>query len=1073
MDTINDEHLQKLFEILDGVMSPDNEIRSKAENILFKTISEYPNQAAIGLLICTEKAQDENVKLLCSLVLRQMLNALNSKDTYVWERLAENSMAFIRIQLLKLTRKEASPMIKRNLSITVSTLASTIISGKGRRGSWDELLPTILDWTALDNLHAECALLILSELFYYMTDDIIQIEENIFKMFSKHIVSSSSDLVLATVRAACSLIGAIDTPNAMFFQELVLPMLKAVIDISVYDSHLGMMAMNSLVELADSEPTFFRRHISSCYKVILRLFESTSDSALIAISLEFITILIEHMPDVINSNTSLRDSLCSKCFELIFSIPTDLSENWLKPSEGFDEETDLDSETDYGKVAVSLFSRLLDSCDDEAINTALVLVRSSINTGTDWRMKYAGFIMMSVLGHYINEPDKLEDFIDQWSACSDYNYHPKVRYAVYDSIAEMCEDFTEDFQALYGSIVLPILFRGLDDPAPRVAARACWALNKFVKFSTRELQEKYADDIVRRGLKMLNTNQSSIVIEKALDLINLYCTLGITKLLDTQGELIPYILNFIQLYSNPVYHRLRTKCLHCLFLHLSYQPKPYIKNLCAQIYSVLKSIQIGSSSATTQLIISILSVWQVLAQRMGQQFSSYISMLVKEILNLLEPIPIPEDKELYEEQIQADTEIKESALQTLLTFIDATKSGFSQFAEETSRRVSPLIVHPICSELRTTSATLITSLLKCLRGSTSQSLRDSVPHAARHYLGILWKNLETEEDQDVQMAHLEAIASINITVGNIFLVDTDINECTRRCISLLKDPVSLSRDIDPESDEAMSDLSVEDETKPSVAEVLGSLLRTHPDQCGDLITVLLGSIIPKYILAGLSDADHKLALCLLDDLIEFIGPMRLEPNWPLLIEPLVKYCTDKNPHVRQFAVYGLGIYIQNSPSQVLSPILPAILDTLNNSIEINPNKPSEDYLLARENAVAALGKLIQHHPSITNQEHIQYWIMCLPLKYDIKEGRAQHDLLLDLSRREPAKVFGNDPEKLLRLSRIFISLLGTPLLSKYTVGRIKGFFNWVKDACRDCWISASNGFTNQEKTRLIRLLTKH
>ena len=53
-------------------------------------------------------------------------------------------------------------------------------------------------------------------------------------------------------------------------------------------------------------------------------------------------------------------------------------------------------------------------------------------------------------------------------------------------------------------------------------------------------------------------------------------------------------------------------------------------------------------------------------------------------------------------------------------------------------------------------------------------------------------------------------------------------------------------------------------------------------------------------------ADHQWSLCIWDDVIEFGGPSSIKYQ-QYFLEPLMLHISDRQPEVRQAAVYGIGV----------------------------------------------------------------------------------------------------------------------------------------------------------------------
>ncbi len=85
------------------------------------------------------------------------------------------------------------------------------------------------------------------------------------------------------------------------------------------------------------------------------------------------------------------------------------------------------------------------------------------------------------------------------------------------------------------------------------------------------------------------------------------------------------------------------------------------------------------------------------------------------------------------------------------------------------------------------------------------------------------------------------------------------------------------------------------------------LFKTHKDITLPLANYLITNILPNILKPGQSDNAYKLAIFMIDDMVEHLGYDRLQSNWFYFSTVLVNFTREKNCEVRQAACYGLGI----------------------------------------------------------------------------------------------------------------------------------------------------------------------
>jgi len=120
-------------------------------------------------------------------------------------------------------------------------------------------------------------------------------------------------------------------------------------------------------------------------------------------------------------------------------------------------------------------------------------------------------------------------------------------------------------------------------------------------------------------------------------------------------------------------------------------------------------------------------------------------------------------------------------------------------------------------------------------------------------------------------------------------------------------------DLDDEEIELIDeDNDIEENLHVAIAELMGSMFKTHQELTLPLVDLLYNQILSKVLDPTLSDKMHKFGLFLIDDMIEFLGIELIQDKWPALSEALIKYALDKVCFVRQAAVYGIGVLAEKS-----------------------------------------------------------------------------------------------------------------------------------------------------------------
>lgn len=141
------------------------------------------------------------------------------------------------------------------------------------------------------------------------------------------------------------------------------------------------------------------------------------------------------------------------------------------------------------------------------------------------------------------------------------------------------------------------------------------------------------------------------------------------------------------------------------------------------------------------------------------------------------------------------------------------------------------------------------------------------------------------------------------------------------------------------------------------------------------------------------------SLCVFCDLIEYTGLNSVQYQAHFL-QPMGENLAHSEPDLRQAAAYGVGVAAKfGGPSYAAFVVecLPHLFNIIN-----FPESRSEDNLIATENAISAVGKILavyKESGAFDSASLIGAWINALPILEDSEEAPETYSLLLDLMER--------------------------------------------------------------------------
>jgi hypothetical protein len=125
-------------------------------------------------------------------------------------------------------------------------------------------------------------------------------------------------------------------------------------------------------------------------------------------------------------------------------------------------------------------------------------------------------------------------------------------------------------------------------------------------------------------------------------------------------------------------------------------------------------------------------------------------------------------------------------------------------------------------------------------------------------------------------------------------------------------------------------------------------------------------------------------------------------------------------------------------ASAFKPLVGEALSRLNVVLQ-HPNALQAENLMAYDNAVSALGKILAfHRESIDAAQVVPAWLNCLPIKGDLIEAKVVHDQLCSMVERSDQEVLGPNNQYLPKIVAIFAEVLcaGKELATEQTTGRM-------------------------------------
>ena len=1104
MDSVTPSQVDGVLTILRAILAPDNQNRKRQELELQTLKTQHPNELVLCLLATARRVAEAEIRALAAVLLRQMMTALSASTSALWHLLRPEVKTAVKSEMLAAIRSETDKGVRRRLGDAVGELGATVLTA--HEESWPELLPFLFTLaTDADSGLVAAAMHMFAALFSFVHEQLLAFKQQIYRVLSSALDSPILEVKLSATEAVSTFLSTVDNREIPEFNTLLKPLLLAAFAIIELSETDGKDVVENLVTIAETEPKFYYPSFDLLIEFMERVFGLPVENGVKSLVLEIVVHVVDRKPKLLRTDQQRCVKVLDAVFRLMLSADTEVEESWLRPPEGFQEKEFEDEDSldiDYAKTGRRVINRLIESVGDRTLlPLVLSAVRSLLIDVSDWRKKYTALMTLSQLGQFIGEPDKIADLVPILQSHCSPDLHPKIKYGVYHCIAQLCEDLEDDFRDPYHSQIAEMLHGGLSDTVPRVVAQCNHATSGFFSSCSHTIATSYSGGILSKLTALVAPSTPSIVIESALNAIAAIADANKEQFAQNYQQLVPFLVSIIRSYTAGVYKQLRGKAIECLTLMCSAVGREVFRPHVTEVVSLLKDIQETQLSPNDPQVSYILTAWQRLCITLKDEFSTYLPHVIPGLLAMatikaagsLDSNPstaidleamLKDDHKGKISVTTSDIEDKVVALETLLTIVDSMKGSFLQYIEQTMQLVLPLVHYTINEDVRGVSAGILSCLVIAAKESGVAEAPQKSAAMGKVFLAAIHPAMMDEFDADTLVSQLQAVKSIIEVPGYPHLSSDEVLSLGQEMIKLLQKSLEKRKSLDPrpdpdsdeEDNEGFSKMvkMEEDRVHTSISEVFGSLFKSHTDFSLPIVRYLFENVLRLFLDPSASEEDHKFGVYIIDDIVEYVGPGRVPEQWGTLAEAIMRYGSSVNDAVRQAACYGLGIFSQKTDPSLFTNWSSSVLQVLSTAISMPPGKSTRTFGNARDNAIAALGRVLRYQSqNVDTARWLPFWIKLLPAKFDKPEARLMHEQLATfLTQNSPLFLTPDSPLSSLlpHIVKVFGEVLDTKFVNAHTVPLIKSFFQELRQSPLGSSPTIWSSLTDLHKKRIAALI---
>ena len=976
----------------------------------------------------------------------------------IWPQLSPAGKAGVKTELLNCIKEEQSRSLSRKVCDCTAELAAGIIE----ENEWPELLPFMLQCVQSgDPRVMESALLIFDQLARYVINVLQQYLGTLHGALGACLGHANMDVKLAAFKATTTFIQYLENPvDRDQFQSMVPLLLGAVGSaLNSGDETAAQEAVSQLIDVADEHPRFLRRQLPDVVSAMLQIAETESlDEGTRRLSAEFLVTLCEareKAPGMMRKLPNFVQRLFNCCLSFLLDIEDE--PDWHTAE---DEKMESEGDGELFETGQEYLDRMALAVGGKALVPVAGVALPALIQDADWKKRHAALMCLAQIAEgcvkLMSEMQVMEPLV-QLCLAGAQDPHPKVRWAACQALGQLCSDLGPELQEAQHAAVLPVLMALMDDfNNPRVQAHACAATVNFAENCDQDVMAPYLDTLISKLLALLQQGRRNVQ-EGALTSLASVADCAqeyFVKYYDTCMPLLRHVLEHAQ---DSTHRLMRAKSLECISLVGMAVGKERFAGDAAAVMQYIQAVQAQGLEPDDPFASYMLQAGARVCTTLGQDFIPFLPIVMPAMLEAaqLEPdVTVLEgsdaegegDEEEDEDvetiyvgdkRISLHTSILEekgNACTMLCCYAYELKEGFFPYAEQVTQIMVPLLKFYFNEEVRTASAQALPELLRSAVEAMRKgqgATQDFCTKMAHFMWPPLVAAIEKEADTEVLAAFLTSAEEILTVAEGPALIPvsmllpafqtsfiTVIDEYEERRKERMER--ATDEDFDAEEQEALEE---EHEAEGDVLDALGTVCTTALRYYGDSVMPLVELLMPamgKQLQKNRFPEERRAALCLMDDVIQYsaVGAAKYMPQvMPLLLSG----AADADASIRQCSMYGLGQAAHHRGDMFKAHAAPAVAAML--AAIHAPDARSDDNLCATENAVSALGKVLENHPECIDPAAGALYVQSLPIEDDKVEAKVVHAQLLRLLRASDPRILGENNCHLPKLVEIIVRVL--------------------------------------------------
>ena len=1101
---MSQEDLQMIETMLKGLLLADNTQRKEAEAKL-QTLLQTKEPLCICLSQILTTSTDPSVLTYAAIIIRKIFIVRDNEiSSAIWVPFKPESKNLIKTNLVNALVKTTDKSIRKKICDAIVNVFTCLSENEEK---WEDLLRLVvegfkleLNQNNLDNIML--SLNLLSAIYGIAYDDLKGGIATYTKCFQLYFKSDSLPLKAKTVKCISELLcSSLSKKESKQFRDFIFSVLETTLQcLNSGDNDNLRVCLESLNDLSNCEPKILRKSFADIFILMGKIIEKKEiDDSLREISFELLVALIEGTPKVIEKDNEKLTTLVQALFKYAMEIDSTIDEDWKRPSTEIYISDEFIPEEKLDEVC-SLIKRLLEALETEEL---LQIISKNVmellsHSGEDWKFKYIAYITIAEIVEYAEDLSKIKSIIETILA-DVKNPNVKVQYACLYCIAEISDSHNPDFQNEYHQRVMPLILEVFKTSnVLRIQFECCDALDCFVEHLTDQDAAKYLQDSLDILFGIFTKSEAECPSSLKQGILNV-----VTQFIDASSEEFKkYAEKCLKILLDCLDANLKEnkdKNLLGLLLETISSIGPLcpelFKTYLINIVDTLTKIQMTLHSFKDNIANYIYSTWEKIIpslveghkEKIPQVIESLITILNNPIemsvqsttnkVNIAEFFKDTDEKETKKEKVTINT----SETEEFTTFIEILNLILENSPEAALKYIDS--IYPLCNRLlkypnEDIQSQIANTYPHLIGGLVKAGDANALHATAKKYISEIVMQLEKEKGFSLIVELLNSVREI-IEKTKMFLVTPEINDLSQKIllvfnevekarISLLKQKEETEKELEEDKKKGNNKIYSDDEDDGSDEEVLddikdqideleevqtsfsdffGTLFDTHKQLTLEIVEKITKEYLPKYFDDKASNFEKKLGVLIVDDMAEFLGQALLSNIWTDIAKILVRFTNSMDFDLRNSAAYGIGVFSKFT-TQNFELYANDLLTALTAAMTFPSNvkkSDKENMKFAKDNAISALGKIIQYHgKEIDLNKWIEVWINGLPITEDHEEGKLMNAFLIEILEKSPNLVLGADNKNLGHICKIFAKGYNTEFCTDETNKKIVEFVKGIK-----------------------------